>query len=422
MAGYGIGAAGVAGVSFEVMPPPVATSATPAAGGALTAGVYKYYITAINAVGETTVSNELTGTTSAGNLTLVLLWAAVANATGYKIYRTAAGGGTGTELLLATVGAVLTYNDAAVGAPAGAFPTSNSAFDPGTYTAPAKYFPLNNETLKYQQANVSRRPIRKSTGVIGVIPGTSHVAGDIEVEVTDDILPWFLYAAQTLIVKSGTPPNYIYTVTPAANAIPPRTLSITIDRDNGVIFAYTGCVVSAIKLSIVNGELIASLSIVGIDETTQAAITPTYNTTTPFGAGMYSIEFPTGTPVLDTDTFEYTCDDQATPEPRLKSTTRAVQFVRFAERNCTLRAERDFTAKTDYDAFKAVTSQSVTLTATKGANNSVSILLPVAIKDTYEVNLSSPGALVRGVIQYVCTIDNTGKDYQYVIKTQENIN
>jgi hypothetical protein len=420
MGGLGIGAAGVLGVAFEVLPPVVVTAATPTAGGALTAGTYKYYVTAINGVGETSISNEVTGTTSAGNLTLQVTWSAVTGATGYKVYRTASGGATGTELLLATLGTVTSYNDAAVGAPSGALPTSNTAYASGTYTAPTKFIPFNNETLKYQQANVYRRPIRQSAGIIGAVPGNSFVDGDIEFEATEDTVIWLMYAARTSIVKSGSG-NYTYTVTPSPNAIPVRTLSISIDRDSGVVFGYTGCVVSAIKFSINNGELVMTASIVGQDESSQGALTPTWPTTTPFGAGSYSIEFPTGTPVFDTDMFEFTMDDQAVPQYRLKNTGRSAQFINFGERNCTLHAERDFTSRTDYDNFKAVTAQTVTLTVSKGVNNSISILIPVAIKDTDVVNLSGQGDLVRSVITYQNIADSTGKEYQYTVKTQENI-
>jgi len=83
--------------------------------------------------------------------------------------------------------------------------------------------------------------------------------------------------------------------------------------------------------------------------------------------------------------------------------------------------ERDFQDRTDFDAFKAVTAQTITITATKGANNSISILAPVAIKDTYEVGLSSEGDLVRASIAYQNVIDGTGKSWQIVIKTQEDI-
>jgi tail tube protein len=419
---YGVGAGGDAGLAFEVLPPPVATSATPSAGGALTAGTYKYYITAINAAGETTVSNELTGTTSAGNLTLTLLWAAVTGATGYKIYRTAAAGATGTELLLTSVGAVTTYNDAAVGSPAGAFPTSNTASAPGIYVAPTKFFPFNTESIKFVQDTVWRRPIRQTADITGASPGNAHVEGDIEMEVYEDVLPYFLYAARTSVVKAGSG-NYTYTFTPTSSAVPVRTLSITIERVAGVVFGYVGCVVSSLKFGINNGMLIVTIGIVGRDEASQATPTPVWPTSGAFGAGMYSVEFPTGSPVLDTDTFEFTIDDQATPDFRMKSTGRGAALIHFGERNCSLHAERDFTSRSDYDSlFKAYVSQSTTITATKGTNNSVSILSQQSIVDTYEVNLSGQGDLVRAAINYQVT-PNLGATaaYQITVKTQENI-
>src|SRR5882757_444073 len=162
----GIGAAGILGVAVEDLPEPV-LAGSPTAGGALTAGIYKYYLTAINAVGETNLSNEITVTTAAGNLTATLTWAAVTGATGYKVYRTAAAGATGTELLVTTLGAVVTYADAAVGAPAGALPTTNTAYTPGTYTAPTKFIPFMSETLTSVQATTWRRPIRQSADIIG---------------------------------------------------------------------------------------------------------------------------------------------------------------------------------------------------------------------------------------------------------------
>lgn len=420
MGGIGIGAAGIMGIAIEDIPEPV-LAGSPTAGGALTAGTYKYYLTAINAVGETNVSNEITVTTAAGNLTATLTWSAVTGATGYKVYRTAAAGATGTELLVITLGAVVTYADVAVGSPSGALPTTNTAFNPGIYTAPTKYVPFMSESIKYVQATQWRRPIRQSAGIIGAVPGDVHIEGDLSVEAMEDVLVYFLHCARTSVAKTGSTPNFIYTYTPTAQAIPTRTMSITIDRDSGVVFGYIGCVVSSIKWSVSNGLLMTDISIIGRDEATQATPTPTWPTTTPFGAGQYSVEFPTGTPVLDTDTFEFTCDDQGVAQFRLKSTSRGSQFINYGERNCTLHAERDFTDRTDYDNFKALTSQSVTITASKGSNNSISMLIPVAIKDTYEVSLSGEGALVRGVIQYQNVIDGTGKEYQYTVKTQENI-
>jgi hypothetical protein len=414
----GIGGGGQLGFAFEVTPPPV-VAGNPTAGGALTAGVYKYYVTAITATGETSVSNEVTVTTTAGNLTAALTWGAVTGATGYKVYRTAAGGASGTELLLATLGVVLLYNDAAVGAPAGAFPTTNTATAAGTYVAPTKFVPINSENILYQQDTTWRRPIRRSVGVQSAIPGNAHVEGDIEFEVTEDVLPYFMYISRMDVVRSGGAPNYIYTGTPNALATPARTASITIERVGGVVFGYVGCVVSSFTISVQDGALMFSASILGRDEASQTVPVPTWPTTTPYGAGQYIVELPVGTTITDTDTFEFQVEDNGDPQYRLKNTGRGAQFIKYGERNCTTTMERDFTDRTDYDNFKAYTGQAIRLTATKGANNSVVIDLPVAIKDTYEVGLNSQGDLVRAQIAYQNIVNASGAEYTLTVKTQE---
>ena len=418
MTSPGIGAGGQVGIAFEVLASPV-VAGNPTAGGALTAGTYKYYVTAINANGESNVSNEVTVTTAAGNLTAALTWGAVTGATGYKVYRTAAAGATGTELLIATVGLVLLYNDVAVGAPAGAFPTINTATVPGTYTAPTKFFPIMSESLQHQQATNFRRPIRKTADIVGAVAGDVHTEGDIEMEALEDVVIWFLYATRSAIIKTGTT-NYSYACTPTPAAIPTRTLSITVER-NGVIFGYTGCVVGSFKFSVDNGTLMFSVSVVGQDEATQSLPTPSFSTTVPFGAGQYNIQVPTATQVFDMDTFEWTCEDNATPQFRMKDTGRGAQFINFGERNLSLSCERDFLNKTDYDLYKALTSQSITLVASKGANNSITLLNAVAFKDSYELNLSGQGDLIRATINYQLAIDGSGNSYNITVKTQENI-
>ena len=415
MSGYGIGAGGLLGFAYEQLPAPVATSATPTAGGALTAGVYKYYITAINALGETTISNELTGTTAAGNLTITLVWAAVAGATGYKIYRTAAAGATGTELLLTTLGVVTTFNDAAVGAPAGALPTVNSAGTPGVYAPPVKYIPFTGESIKFVQNTQWRRPIRQSADVIGAVSGDANVEGDITIEALEDCIAWFLGITRVTTVLSGTTPNFTYTATPSANAIPPKTASLTFVRA-GEVFGYVGCVVNVTKFSIDNGMLMYTVTIIGRDEASQAVPVASWPTSVPFGAGTYSVEFPSGSPVFDTDSIELDIDDGGSAQFRMKNTGRGAQFIQYGERQVQLKASRDFLSRVDYDAFKAYTAQSVTITAARGANNSVSLIVNTAIKDTYEVNLSAQGDLVRGDIAY----QGVGAPaYNLIVKTQE---
>jgi len=415
----GIGASGQVGIAAEVLIAPVLAGAA-TAGGALTAGTYKYYATAINANGETGVSNEITVTTSAGNLTAGLTWGAVTGATGYKIYRTAAAGATGTELLIATLGLVLLYNDTAVGAPAGAFPTFNTASNSNTFVAPVKFFPINSESLQFQQATNWRRPIRKTADIVGAVAGDVHIEGDIEMEALEDVVPWFLLSSRTACVKTGTSPNFIYTFTPTPAAIPLRTLSITVER-NGTTFGYVGCVVGNFKFTITDGMLMFTVSIVGSDEASQTNAVPTFTTSVPFGAGQYSMEIPTATQVFDVDSFEWSCEDNAEPQYRLKNTGRGAQFIKYGERTMGLTCERDFVNRTDYDAFKALTAQTVTLTATKGVNNVITLLTPVSVKDTYELGLSGEGDLIRASIAYQMAIDGAGNSYTITIKTQENV-
>lgn len=91
---------------------PVGLAASVGAAGVLT-GIYKYVITGLDgAGGETTKSNEVTVTLAAqkGSLT----WTALVNAVGgYNVYRTVAGGATGTEKFVATVPgqATVAYTD-----------------------------------------------------------------------------------------------------------------------------------------------------------------------------------------------------------------------------------------------------------------------------------------------------------------------
>ncbi len=414
----GIGGGGLMGLAVEVLPPPVLTGVA-AAGGALTAGVYKYYITAINAAGETTVSNEVTVTTSGGNLTAHLTWPEVVGATGYKIYRTAAAGASGTELLRATVGAVLLYDDTDVGVPAGAFPTINTALNYGTYNAPTKFFPFNTESLKFNQATVWRRPIRQSVDVLSGVDGNVHIDGDIEMEALEDIVPYFILASRVSAVKVLAGSDYTYTFSPTPAAVPVLSLSLTVVRNNEV-FGYTGCVVSSFTFTPAEGLLMFNVSIIGSDETEQGSPSPVYTTTEPFGAGQYEVSIA-GSQVFDTDTFEFTVNDNAEPQFRLKNTGRGAQYVKFGERESTITMERDFFNRDDYDAFKQLTSQAIFIEAEKTAVNSIRVTAPVSIKNTYEVGLSGQGDLVRAAIEYMNTIDSSGDSYGIVVKTQENI-
>jgi|SRR5687767_642650 len=420
---YGIGAGGLLGVALEVLPPPVQSAlATATTGGTLAAGTYRYYVTAVNASGETTISNEQSIVTTGATSTVTVTWVAVTGATQYKVYRTAAGGAAGTQLLLTTVTApTVTYIDTGALTPSGAFPTANTAYDAGTYRAPTKFIPITSESLQMMEETVFRRPIRQTAGIVGAVAGNEHPEGDVEMEGLEDCLLYFLLAARLTVAKTGSAPNHIYTFTPNDRAVATRTLSVTVIRSEQV-FGYTGITVGSFRFGIDNGMLTFGASVTGKNEASQPTPTPiTWPTTAPFGAGQYNIEVPTGTTVTDTDTFEWTEEDNAEVQFRLKNTGRGSDFTSFGERDITLTMGRDFLTRADYDAYKAITAQSLTITATKGVNNSVAILMPVSIKDSYEVALGGQGDLLRASVSYKALINGSGVDATITIKTQEDV-
>lgn len=293
----------------------------------------------------------------------------------------------------------------------------------GTYLAPTKYVPINSESLGWTQDTTWRRPIRASADVVGAVQGNGRVEGDISGEAFEDVVALMLQAARTTAVKTGTTPDFTYTYTGSAVAVPTKTMSITVIR-NGLAFGYTGCVVGSFGFSIEDGALMFNPTILGRDEASQTLPTATWQAGTqavPFGAGQYKIEIPTATQVFDTDAYTFTVDDGAEAQYRLKDTSRGAQFISYGERSVTATVERDFETRDDYDAFKALTGQTITMLASKGAANSIGITIPAAIKDTYEVGLGGQGDLIRASVSYTGTLDSAGKAYEITVKTQQDI-
>ncbi|HEX5446503.1 MAG TPA: right-handed parallel beta-helix repeat-containing protein, partial [Pirellulales bacterium] len=92
--------------------PPASVTATAATGGALAANTtYFYVVTAVNALGETTVSSETTGTTTATKLTQNLAWIPVNGALGYRIYRGTTSGAENVLIGAIGSGATTTFTD-----------------------------------------------------------------------------------------------------------------------------------------------------------------------------------------------------------------------------------------------------------------------------------------------------------------------
>lgn len=293
----------------------------------------------------------------------------------------------------------------------------------GTYLAPTLYVPIQNESLKWVQDTIFRRPIRASADQVGAVQGNGRVEGDISMEAFENVVALMLYAARTTQAKTGTTPNFSYVFTGSAVAIPAKTLSITIVR-NGQVFAYTGCVVGNFGFTIEDGLLMFNTTILGRDEASQSLPTATWPSglqSLPYGAGSYKIEIPTSTQVFDCDNFEFSVDDSPEAQYRLKDTGRGAQFIAYGERTTSMSIDRDFETRADYDAFKALTAQDISLTATKGINNLITLQMPSSIKDTYDLGLSGQGDLIRGSVAYQGVLDATGNAYKITVKTQQDI-
>ena len=291
----------------------------------------------------------------------------------------------------------------------------------GTYQAPTKFFPIRSESLQFRQDTNWRRVIRGVVDVLGAVQGAAHVEGDIEMEILEDVLPYFLSVSRNTLVKSGTGP-YTYTTTPLHGAIPAKTMSVTVVRA-GIVFGYTGCVVGSMNYSVDNGMGIVTFSMFGNNEATQSTpVAPAFSDSAPYGMGSYNIQVPTGVQIFDADTFSFQVEDNASSEVRLKDTPGAA-YSRFGERAVTLSMDRDFTDRAEYDAFKTLTAQSITITLQKDANHKVQFKAPVAIKDTYDVSgLAGQGDLVRASIAYQGVYDpGTSKAYEIQVTTAENL-
>ena len=292
---------------------------------------------------------------------------------------------------------------------------------PGTYVAPTKFIPIRSEGLTEMKEIQYTRPIIKTAvEPVHAVTGPTHIEGDIEWEVIEDCLVYFLHAGRMTVVKSGTTPNFVYTYSPAATAQEAnKTLSMTVLR-NGVIFGYVGCVLAGMSITVDNGLLVGTMRMMGRSEATQSNPTVTIPQTVPFGADTYTIEIPVASAITDAGTFTFELDDSAAAQFRLGSL--AAQYIGYGERNVSASIERDFIDKAQYALFKAVTAQSVHLRAAKNANRYFDILLNSGVMDTYETTLEGQGEILTAALEFTGKYDFTsGKAFVLEVGTAEDI-
>lgn len=312
----------------------------------------------------------------------------------------------------------MTQDIAATGFVGWAFETGGA----GVYAAPTKFAPLEGEGLKYANSDKTRRLIRGVADSLGQLAGPFHVEGDLTFEALPDVVPYFLYASRNTVVKTGTNP-FVYVGTPQHGALPNtgRTLSITIVK-SGIAMGYVGCVVSQLSFTGEDGVLKFTASVIGRDEANQSVPAYVGTNQAPFTHGMYTMGSPTGTTVLDVDSWTFAVNDNAKPNNRYTN-TRAATFVNFGEREATLQMSRDFINRTEYDEFKAVTARSVRVQADNGASAQIRLTMTVSTKDDYTIDgLSGQGDLIMASMTYRGHYDTAvSKAYEISVTTTENV-
>jgi len=291
----------------------------------------------------------------------------------------------------------------------------------GEYEAPTKFFPLRSEGLQWQQGTVQRRVIAGTVDPLGAVPGNGHCEGDIDIEVLEDVIPYFLRCARGTLVQTGAAAPFTYEFTPNHAAVASNTMSITVVR-NGVVFGYTGVVVASMNFTVDEGMLVCTFSLLGEEEEEVADPGfPTFEETGPFGAGTYTLSIPTGTQIFDADGFTFQVEDSGEVQNRLID-RRGAAFISYGERNTSLSLDRDFENRTQYNEFKALTEQSVTLRADKATGEYVEFNIPRTFLDAYDVSLSDVGGLVRASTTYVALHDDgVGGAYRIELESTEDL-
>lgn len=193
--------------------PSLNNATTVTTGGTLAAGTYYYVITATNAAGETTKSNEVsivtTGTTSTNTVT----WTAVTGATGYKIYR---GTASGQEGVFYSVGAVTTFSDTGAANTAGTPPTTNTTGS-AIITFTGQGVGPSGQAMSFGSDNLLVTPTGQvpaqrheiSNPIVNVSTGIFNLERPPAVQTTGDIIVYATYAETGGPSSSGGPFYYL---------------------------------------------------------------------------------------------------------------------------------------------------------------------------------------------------------------------
>ena len=282
----------------------------------------------------------------------------------------------------------------------------------GTYVAPTVWVPILEESFVYTEDKYYSQQLRQQATDSDVKPSYYHIEGDIRMEVDVNFLPYFLMCSRHAITKTGAGP-YVYKYTPtavggtstAASGMVQRTASITILRNTGSLFGYTGCTMGGYEFTIENGVLIVNFTAIGLGEENGSG-TPSWIAPSLFGADSHTIYVdaagtaPTfATPSNDFNGYTFRANHNAEAQNRIRP-QRSASYVKFGKTDFELESELDFINKTEYDNFKAATVKAFKMESLIGgatfalATQAVRLQQNRVAYDAYDVALPGIGDIV----------------------------
>lgn len=299
----------------------------------------------------------------------------------------------------------------------------------GTYGGtPLKWIPVRSESLAVVEDKTYRQNLRANVDRRINNQGPYHIEGDIEFEVTADVLVYILYLCRMTPSRTGAGP-YTYTFAPAQSGRPSTAATgVTVRRTGSFLigrsarpFGYLGCSVSQLAFSYDNFTLICTASIIGMAEAQQTIPAQTWPTSLPYGPVQNTVELPSASARGDVSSLSFTINDNGQAEQRING-TRAAAFTRWADREVTLNMEFDFDALTDYNAFLGQTVQNLIVKSSRvPASDEVKFTFNNTVMDTYVPGGGGgQGDLIMATADMHATVD-TLDPYSIAVGTAEVI-
>ncbi len=281
----------------------------------------------------------------------------------------------------------------------------------GTAVAATDYIPLISESLTESIEQIADESIKASRFENKSIPGQIEVKGDIVAEVRPTSIGYLLRSALGAVTVTGTG-TYTHTFTPASTAfdpdcfLPPYTLEV--NRDHPQAWQYAGAVVNSLQFAFGAKQklLRATAGIIAKNATLITKTTPNFEAAAPFTWDQAAVQLG-GTAFARLEDFGLKLDNKMAGIFLLSGDRNIDKLYPDGRSTADADLTMDIIDMAQYNAFKASTDQTLTVTFTAGTNV-LKFTLPNLRYIDYPVNIGGPGRIAVKVKGKVF-VDNTFK-------------